>query len=274
MDDMKAFLSRRAELIATAEPGSGAARQLCELTDEAVRALARTASVPPPGRWAIIALGGWGAGALLPKSDLDILVLSDASPAELKPFVEAVLYPLWDAGLKVGHQVRSGKGQLRAMRDDLATCTAALTGRPLIGDDRWATRRVGGMGSRCAQARQAVGRRADASRTSGLALPARARPQVRCRRTPGLRRAGVACGDPRRPAAHPALDADRRRPPHPRRARRDRSRRRDGRRCALVPAARRTRRPAGPRGSGGHGGRPAFGSEGPRHHGIDPRPRS
>ena len=39
---------------------------------------------------------------MLPSSDLDILVLSEASADKLKPFVEAVLYPLWDAGLSVG----------------------------------------------------------------------------------------------------------------------------------------------------------------------------
>ncbi len=136
---MEPFLAARAAHIATADPGLDAARRLSEMTDEAVRDLARTASSHPPTPWALVALGGWGAGTLLPASDLDILVLSDASPADLKPFVEALLYPLWDAGLKVGHQVRSPKGQLRAMREDLATCTAALTGRPLAGDTGWAT---------------------------------------------------------------------------------------------------------------------------------------
>ncbi len=135
---MEPFLAAREAHIATADPGLDAARRLSEMTDEAVLDLARTASSHPPGRWALVALGGWGAGTLLPDSDLDILVLSDASPADLKPFVEAILYPLWDAGLKVGHQVRSPKGQLRAMREDLATCTAALTGRPLAGDTGWA----------------------------------------------------------------------------------------------------------------------------------------
>ena len=74
----------------------------------------------------------------MPASDLDILVLSDAPTERLKPFVEAVLYPLWDAGLKVGHQVRSPKQQLKAMREDLKTCTAMLTGRPIAGDAAWA----------------------------------------------------------------------------------------------------------------------------------------
>ncbi len=134
---MRSFLEERTRLIAEATPGLASARQLSALTDAAVRELAQAASSRHEGRWAIAALGGWGAGALLPKSDLDILVLSDAPAPKLKPFVEAVLYPLWDAGLKVGHQVRSPKQQLKAMREDMKTRTAALTGRALAGDLAW-----------------------------------------------------------------------------------------------------------------------------------------
>ena len=138
---MEGYLSQREALIASARPGVAAARELARLTDEAVRELARAASSRlGGGRYALAALGGWGSGAMLPSSDLDILVLSDANERKLKPFVEAVLYPLWDAGLHVGHQVRNPRGQLRAMREDLASCTAALTGRPLAGDEAWATR--------------------------------------------------------------------------------------------------------------------------------------
>ncbi|HEY5540245.1 MAG TPA: HD domain-containing protein [Coriobacteriia bacterium] len=137
---MESYLSQRQALIASATPGVAAARELARLTDEAVRELARAASSRFSGRFALAALGGWGSGALLPSSDLDILVLSDADERKLKPFVEAVLYPLWDAGLHVGHQVRNPRGQLRAMREDLASCTAALTGRPFAGDEAWAAR--------------------------------------------------------------------------------------------------------------------------------------
>lgn len=134
---MTSLTSERDSIIASSTPGAEATRRLCEATDEAVRALARAASSRVTGRWAIIALGGWGAGALQPRSDLDILVMSDMPSSRLKPFVEAVLYPLWDAGLAVGHQVRSPKEQLRACREDIKTCTAALTGRPIAGDLGW-----------------------------------------------------------------------------------------------------------------------------------------
>jgi [protein-PII] uridylyltransferase len=135
---MQQHLAERNAYLLAATPGSSAARELARMTDEAVRDLARTASPRLKDRWAIIALGGWGCGQLLPRSDLDLLVLSEAPASRLKPFVEAVLYPLWDAGLNVGHQVRSPKEQLRAMRADLATRTAALTGRTITGDTAWA----------------------------------------------------------------------------------------------------------------------------------------
>ena len=135
---MRSYLASREAFLGSAEPGLASARHLAALTDDAVRDLARAASSRFPGRFALAALGGWGAGALLPTSDLDILVLSDAPADKLKPFVEEVLYPLWDSGLSVGHQVRSPREQLRAMRDDLATRTAALTGRAIAGDIAWA----------------------------------------------------------------------------------------------------------------------------------------
>lgn len=133
---MDRFLTERSALIATATPGQEAAEALCALTDAAVRDLARAAASHLSEPWSIVALGGWGAGALQPGSDLDILVLSEAPPERLRPFVEAILYPLWDAGLKVGHQVRTPKMQLKATREDLATRTATLTGRHIAGDER------------------------------------------------------------------------------------------------------------------------------------------
>lgn len=135
---MRDHLKTRAKLIAEAEPTLDSARRLATVMDDAVRALARAARSASGIRFALVALGGWGAGALLPSSDLDLLVLSDAPPDRLKPLVEELLYPLWDSGLKVGHQVRSPREQLKACRADLATCTATLTARPIVGDAEWA----------------------------------------------------------------------------------------------------------------------------------------
>lgn len=131
-------MAAREALIASADPGTEAAEELCALTDEAVSALAVAASPHAPKRWALVALGGYGAGRLLPASDLDLLVLCDEPAAKVKPFVQAVLYPLWDAGLAVGHQVRSRRQQLAAVRADTDTLTATLNGRALCGDTAWA----------------------------------------------------------------------------------------------------------------------------------------
>jgi len=135
---VRRYLEERQELIGAAVPGTTSARRLARLTDEMLRDLAEgpaAASLPRRTRWSLIALGGYGAGALLPASDLDLLVVSDAPAATLKPFVETLLYPLWDAGLSVGHQVRSRRDQVRATREDLTVLTAALTGRVIAGDD-------------------------------------------------------------------------------------------------------------------------------------------
>ncbi len=139
--DLPRYLRERERLITTAVPGIDPARQLSRLTDEMLATLASDAAelLPRRTKWALVALGGYGSGALLPGSDLDLLIVSTGSSATLKPFVEAVLYPLWDGGLKVGHQVRSPKEQLKAVREDLSTLTATLTGRAIAGDDRLAT---------------------------------------------------------------------------------------------------------------------------------------
>ena len=136
------YLAERDELVATATPGTHAARSLADLTDRVVSALAGAAlpalSVPA----AILALGGYGAHRLLPRSDIDLLVISSGGSRELDPLVRALLYPLWDAGLTVGHQVRPIKGHVRALGEDVANLTSFLTARFVCGDRHLAERAV------------------------------------------------------------------------------------------------------------------------------------
>lgn len=51
-------------------------------------------------------------------------------------FAEALLYPMWDATLAVGHQVLSAAEAVALGQTDLATGTALLDLRRLAGDDR------------------------------------------------------------------------------------------------------------------------------------------
>ncbi len=141
-DPLEWYTARRAAILATAVPGSAAARELSELTDEAVLALvgAATAHAGPP--FAVFALGGYGARRLLPGSDIDLLIISGDDTRHLEPLLRALLYPLWDTGADVGHQVRTRTGQIRAVGADLTVATAFLTARSVGGDERLAQRVV------------------------------------------------------------------------------------------------------------------------------------
>jgi [protein-PII] uridylyltransferase len=93
--------------------GMETSRILCGVTDEVVRALwgfALTWAVPSAQgqRLALMAVGGYGRGALAPFSDIDLLFLRDeASAEEAERLIEFVLYALWDLGFKVGHASRT-----------------------------------------------------------------------------------------------------------------------------------------------------------------------
>lgn len=91
---------------------------------------------PPPGV-ALLAIGGYGRGQLCPGSDLDLLLLHTEA-VDIAPLAEALWYPIWDAGLKLGHSVRTTKEALALASDDLDTATALLDVRLLAGDPRLA----------------------------------------------------------------------------------------------------------------------------------------
>jgi [protein-PII] uridylyltransferase len=117
-------------------------RSLCALTDEWVQQLfADVVAAHPPakGRVALIAVGGYGRGELAPYSDLDLLLVHDMKSkkalAAIEPIASALWYPMWDAGIKLGHAVRSVKEQMALASEDLDSATALLTARPLAGDE-------------------------------------------------------------------------------------------------------------------------------------------
>jgi [protein-PII] uridylyltransferase len=113
--------------------GRWSASRRAELVDECLRAL--FAQAQPPGRLALVALGGYGRGRLSPASDVDVLIVHDGAHAdEVATLAERLLYPLWDAGFRVGHGVRT-PGECEALaRERLDARTAMLDGRALAGD--------------------------------------------------------------------------------------------------------------------------------------------
>nr|WP_236841991.1 [protein-PII] uridylyltransferase [Bosea sp. PAMC 26642] len=86
-------------------------------------------------RIAVVAVGGYGRGTLAPGSDVDLLFLfPHKQTAWGESVVEAMLYPLWDLKLKVGHSVRSVDDCVREARADMTIRTALLEARFLTGD--------------------------------------------------------------------------------------------------------------------------------------------
>jgi [protein-PII] uridylyltransferase len=80
------------------------------------------------------AVGGYGRKLLGLKSDLDIRFLTKSSPDRVQPFVEAMLYPLWDAGIGIGHQVVTIADMVATAKHDLPTATTLLDWRFIAGD--------------------------------------------------------------------------------------------------------------------------------------------
>src|SRR5690606_11016409 len=59
-------------------------------------------------RLTLIAVGGYGRGEMAPHSDVDIAFITPGrTPPQCEQAIEAMLYYLWDLGIKVGHSSRS-----------------------------------------------------------------------------------------------------------------------------------------------------------------------
>lgn len=113
--------------------GLSAAEQLSAVTDGVVAALFER-SLADGEALAIVATGGYGRSTLAPFSDVDLLFLTtDAPSPAVLAAVEAMLYFLWDLGLKVGHATRSLADCLHDAEADLPTRTALLDARLVAG---------------------------------------------------------------------------------------------------------------------------------------------
>src|SRR3546814_2623297 len=72
---------------------------------------------------------------MCPHSDVDIAFITPTRRAPwCEQVIEAMLYFLWDLGLKVGPSSRTTDDTVRMAREDLTICTALLAGRYVWGD--------------------------------------------------------------------------------------------------------------------------------------------
>ena len=94
---------------------------------------------PHAKRWAVMATGGYGRGEMAPFSDVDLLFVQEkAQDPESQAEIEAILYLLWDLGLKIGHATRSIRQNISAAKDDITIMTSLLETRFICGDEKLA----------------------------------------------------------------------------------------------------------------------------------------
>ncbi|HYP67273.1 MAG TPA: [protein-PII] uridylyltransferase, partial [Thiobacillaceae bacterium] len=89
-----------------------------------------------PAHMAVLAVGGYGRGELYPASDVDVLLLLPAEPGSAdQAAVEAWIQACWDAGLEIGHSVRTVDACMDEAEQDISVETALLEARLLWGSN-------------------------------------------------------------------------------------------------------------------------------------------
>jgi [protein-PII] uridylyltransferase len=87
---------------------------------------------PEPGV-ALVAVGGYGRREMLPRSDLDVVLLHDGR-AGIAVIADRIWYPVWDSGAELDHAVRTVPQARRVARSDLKVALGLLSARHVAGD--------------------------------------------------------------------------------------------------------------------------------------------
>lgn len=124
------------------EGGLELARRRADLVDLALVALFRQVEPQAVGGGrrqasglAVVALGGYGRRELSPFSDIDLMVLYRSEHASrVEQTAEGLFYPLWDAGLELGHGVRTVDECLAVAAENLELETSFCQARLVAGD--------------------------------------------------------------------------------------------------------------------------------------------
>ena len=120
-------------LLETSTTGSIFCAQLTKRVDQFIEEIFQLAGSPE--EVSVCAIGGYGREELCPGSDIDVLLIHDAS-FDISEVAEKIWYPLWDAGFKLGHQVGTQKEILNLAESNLETATSLLSARLVAGDDK------------------------------------------------------------------------------------------------------------------------------------------
>ncbi len=133
------FETAQTRWFASTRNGAAIARRLSSLADGVIVALFDEAARRFPeaaGRVAVVAIGGFGRGRLAPHSDIDLMFLHQfKDDNEIRPVLDFVLYPLFDAARIVGQCVHTPSSARAFAKEDMVARTSFLDHRFLCGDE-------------------------------------------------------------------------------------------------------------------------------------------
>jgi [protein-PII] uridylyltransferase len=137
--------AQKREIAAAHRAGAGGFETCAALTslmDGAIRSALQTL---PPGTMdhiAVLALGGYGRAELCPYSDIDIMILcaSGNDRAAASEAAKTILHFLWDAGLDIGHSVRTIDEALALYGTTFDSWTSMIESRRVEGNEELAVR--------------------------------------------------------------------------------------------------------------------------------------
>ncbi|MEH0840915.1 [protein-PII] uridylyltransferase [Micromonospora sp. CPCC 205711] len=108
--------------------GAAARRERAAAFDDWLAAL-----LPPRPGIALIAVGGLGRRQCAPQGDLDLVLLHAGVPG-VDQLAASLWYPIWDAGVRLDHSVRTLAEALSVAQDDVKVALALLDARFVAGD--------------------------------------------------------------------------------------------------------------------------------------------
>ena len=138
---MSFFLKRKREWFAEAVAHGDDSVELCrthsDMIDGAVRALFAEAKKrhSPAGRFAVLALGGYGRREMGLYCDIDLLFLHDEEArSNLQEITDGILYPFWDSAVEVGGATRTPADCREIIAKEIRAFTALTEARLVCGD--------------------------------------------------------------------------------------------------------------------------------------------
>ena len=134
--DKAALLAQNLNKSDTARSVQTLLRRLCILTDSSIKKIWLETGFDD--QFCLVAVGGYGRGALYPYSDIDVLLLlpSGVSAEEnpvLKGQIEQFISACWDNGLEIGSSVRNLEECIQESSSDITIQTSLLEARRIVG---------------------------------------------------------------------------------------------------------------------------------------------